>query len=215
MTAQLAFLHTAPSHVATFEHLRDELAPAIITRHYVDEQLLIDARAAGTITPVLTQTITTLLQEFADQGAQAVLCTCSTIGAAAEACAPPGLNVLRVDRPMAAQAVAIGSRILVAATLASTLGPTRALLQEEADRAERRVLIEDLLIEEAWVHFTSGDQQAYLETIAQALRNALASDVIVLAQASMAAAATRCPDLLVPILTSPRLGFLAIVQALE
>jgi hypothetical protein len=214
MPKQLVFLHTAPSHVATFERLRAELAPAINTRHHIDEQLLIDARAAGAITPALVQMITALLRGFADSGAQAVLCTCSTIGAAAEAAAPPGLTVLRVDRPMATHAVTIGHRILVAATLASTLGPTRELLQEEADRAGRQVRIEELLIEAAWAHFTAGDQQSYLETIAQALRNAPPTDVIVLAQASMAAATAHCPDLDVPILSSPRLGFLAMVEML-
>lgn len=215
MTNQLMFLHTAPSHIATFEQLRAELAPTLRAAHHVDEQLLADARAAGMVTPELTHTIGALLAEYAEQGVQAVLCTCSTIGAVAEAAAPPGMTVMRVDRPMAARAVTLGSRILVAATLASTLGPTRALVQEEAERAGRAVQIEELLIEGAWEHFVAGDQQAYLETIAAALQNAPASDVIVLAQASMAAAVADGPELLVPIISSPQLGFLAIAEALQ
>ena len=47
---------------------------------------------------------------------------------------PPaaGVPVLRVDRPMAAAAVAAGPRVVVLATVESTLGPTVALVEEEA-----------------------------------------------------------------------------------
>lgn len=67
------------------------------------------------------------VREAVDRGARAVLCTCSTIGGVAEAAgAGSGVAVLRVDRLMAAAAVAAGPRVVVLAALESTLGPTAA-----------------------------------------------------------------------------------------
>jgi hypothetical protein len=144
-----------------------------------------------------------------------VLCTCSTIGGCAEelgrtADAP----VLRVDRAMAERAIALGPRILVAAALASTLKPTRALLLDAAARAGKAVQLSELLCDAAWERFERGDQPGYLAAIAERLRAAAVSaDAIVLAQASMAGAADLCADLPIPILSSPRLGLEAALRA--
>jgi hypothetical protein len=122
--------------------------------------------------------------------------------------------VLRVDRAMAERAIALGPRILVAAALASTLGPTRALLLDAAERAGKTVRINELLCDSAWTHFEQGDHAGYLAAIAKCLHSAAgAVDVIVLAQASMADAAALCIDLNIPILSSPRLGLEAAIRA--
>jgi len=115
---------------------------------------------------------------------------------------------------MAEQAVAIGSRIIIAAALRSTLTPTRELILDAANRLGKAVTITEVVSEEAWAHFERGDHGAYLAMIAACLRQAApAGDVIVLAQASMAGAAACCPDIHVPILSSPRLGLEAAIQA--
>ena len=177
-------------------------------QHIVDESLLNDARAAG-ITPALAGRVR---ERIAEAGpAATVLCTCSTIGGCAEQA-----GALRVDRAMAERAVASGPRIILAATSASTLEPTRRLLEEVAAAAGRPVRIAELLCADAWAWFEAGDQPAYLAAIAAALRaNAAAGDVIVLTQASMAGAAALCPDLAVPILSSPRLGLEAALARLS
>ena len=59
----------------------------------------------------------------------------------------------------------------------------------------------------AWEKFEAGDWAGYYHTIAEALQaHADCGDVIVLAQASMAPAASLCPQMAIPILSSPRLG---------
>lgn len=127
----LALLHTSPAHVPVFDALRDEDAPDLELRHLVHEQLLSRARELGP--DAVTADVEAALAEAVAQGAGAVLCTCSTIGGIAEAAAAPlGIPVLRVDRPMAAAAVAQGDRIAVVATVASTLEPTADLIREEA-----------------------------------------------------------------------------------
>ena len=131
--------------------------------------------------------------DMADAGAPVVLCTCSTLGPAAESAADlTDAAVLRVDRPMIERALDQGPRIAVAATAPSTLGPTRDLL-ERAARARGLVLqARDILVADAWPLLQAGDTAAYVERIAAAIRERLGeADAVILAQASMAPAAER------------------------
>ena len=211
----IGFLHTAPGHVATFDALLHDADAALPARHAVDEMLLADARAAGTVTPAIARRVAAAVTGLVEQGAVVVVCTCSTIGAAAEATPrPPRVTVLRVDRPMAERAVGLGRRIAVVAALSSTLGPTVDLLRDVARRADRAIDIAEVVCADAWPHFERGDVAAYLAEVGRALaRAAAAGDVIVLAQASMAAAADGAAHLAVPVLSSPRLGVEAAVRA--
>jgi hypothetical protein len=102
----LALLHTSPVHVPVFDALRDETHPGLELRHVVDERLLERARAEGP--DAVAEDVAAVLRRAVAEGARAVLCTCSTIGAVAEA-ADVGVPVLRVDRPMAAAASAPAS----------------------------------------------------------------------------------------------------------
>jgi hypothetical protein len=208
MEKTLTFLHTSPVHIPTFDGLLAEIAPGIPVRHIVDESLLQEAREAGTILPQLRQRITDTILDAIAHDARVLLCTCSTIGGCAEEIGQQTTTpVLRVDRPMAEKAVTLGPRILVVATVASTLAPTKELIADAARRANKSVQLIEVLCELAWEKFAQGDQEGYLQEIANQLRHAAPSgDVIVLAQASMAQAAALCLDLSIPILSSPRLG---------
>jgi hypothetical protein len=215
MAKAIAFLHTSPVHIATFDRLLAEIDPSILARHMVDEDLLNAARAASTINPALEQRIAAAVRRAGGPDGAVVLCTCSTIGGSAEAAGTHTAHtVLRVDRPMAERAVALGRRILLAAALASTIGPTSELIHEAARRAGKQIELIELLCEPAWALFESGDHAGYAQAIAEALRAAAgAADVIVLAQASMAGASPLCADLGIPILSSPRLGLEAAIAA--
>lgn len=209
----LTFLHTSPGHIPTFDRLVAEYGSGIPVRHIVDETLLSDARATG-VTPQLQQRVASAVVSAAE-GAAVVVCTCSTIGSFAEnAGHAAGICVQRVDRAMAEAAVRVGRRIVVVAALESTLAPTRALLEEAANTANREITLIDTLCAEAWQHFERGDHAAYIAVIAQCLRAAASQgDVIVLAQASMADAAQLCGDLSIPVLSSPVLGVQAALVA--
>ncbi|MGK3990089.1 hypothetical protein WME99_44005 [Sorangium sp. So ce136] len=214
MMKTLTFLHTSPVHIATFDRLLAEMAPTIPAKHTVDEGLLRDARASG-LTPEVARRIEQAILSAVAGGSAVVLCTCSTIGGCAErAGQDAGHPVLRVDRAMAERAVAAGGRILVAATLASTIAPTRELVLEVAGRAGRAISVAEALFEDAWAHFERGDQAGYLQAIAAKLRGvAPSADAVVLAQASMADAVALCPDLPVPVFSSPRPGLEAAIRA--
>jgi hypothetical protein len=208
MTKTLTLLHTSPVHIATFDRLLAEIAPHIPVRHIVDEALLNEARAAGTITPELAQRVATIVRTAFDDGAALVVCTCSTIGGCAEGVGEAAERmVLRIDRAMAERAVALGTRIVVVAALATTFAPTRVLLLNVARHMGKPIEVIEVVSSTAWTAFEAGDQARYLREIAATLRQAATrGDVIVLAQVSMARAAELCPEISVPILASPRLG---------
>ncbi|MGW1721449.1 aspartate/glutamate racemase family protein [Streptomyces sp. NPDC002306] len=207
----LALLHTSPVHVPVFDALRDEAHPGLELRHFVDEGLLERARAAGP--DAVAADVRVVVDRAVADGARAVLCTCSTLGGVAEAyAAEAGVPVLRVDRPMAAAAVARGARVVVLAALESTLAPTAALIEEEARRAGRPVTVRTVLVDGAWARFEAGDGAAYVRRVAAVADEVTAADVIVLAQASMAPAQYLATTP-IPLLSSPRPGLTAAAEA--
>jgi hypothetical protein len=199
---RLGLLHTSPLHVATFDALVAEEAPGVEVVHVVREDLLAGAREHG------PEAVAGQVAEAArDLAADVVLCTCSTIGAVAERVDAP-VPVLRLDRPMAAAAVEAGGTVVVLAALESTLAPTLALLAEEADRAGTSPRIEASVVPGAWQRFEAGDVEGYLDLVRAALGQVRSARVVVLAQASMAAAADGA-TVDVPVLSSPRTGLRA------
>jgi hypothetical protein len=209
----LALLHTSHLHVPVFEALRDEYHPGLELRHLVDESLLSRARELGP--EAVADDVRTAVARAAADGAAAVLCTCSTIGAVAEeAASVTGVPVVRGDRPMAAAAVAAGERVVVLATVESTFAPTVELIEEEARRAGRPVTIRTLLVEGAWAHFEAGDTQGCARLVAAEADAVTDADAIVLAQGSMAPA-QHLVRTDVPVLSSPRPGLSAGARAAQ
>ncbi len=203
-----AFFHTAPALVETFNGLMAELAPDLETSHTLRPDLLSDALDAGALTDEIRRRAQEAIAAEAAGGATVLLCTCSTIGPGADDAARGApIPVLRVDRPMAEQAVRIGRRIKVAASLDTTLPPTMDLLAEVAREAGKEVALTPVVFEAARAKFVAGDTEGYVALVAEGLRDAATgADVIVLAQASMAPALAQCGDVGIPILTSPRSG---------
>jgi len=209
----LALLHTHKGHPAAFDALAARVAPGIPLRHVVKPGLLERATAEGGVSAELAAEIAAEVRAAA-AGAGALLVTCSTIGAAAEA-VDAGVPVIRVDRTMAAAAVRAGRRILVVACLATAAEPALDLIAEEARRAAVAVEPRVELFAGAWTRFLEGDMPRYLRAVADGTmlvrRDA---DVVVLAQASMAGAAALLQDLPVPVLSSPAAGLAAAAELL-
>lgn len=216
---RVCVLHTVAALPAVFDPLLREEAPGTRPYHLVDESLLADTVAYGP----LPRTVARLASHIATAetaGAQAVLVTCSSIGPAAESVRPlVGIPVFRVDAPMAARAVGIGPRIGVLATLSSTLDPTADLIQRQASAAGTAITLTTSTCAGAYQARVAGRLEEHDQLIAdEARRLAADNDVLVLAQASMAAAVGTAtggePDAVlgVPVLTSPRTGTAQLAQ---
>ena len=186
MTATIGFLHTSPVHVATFDSLVASAPRAVSSTHFVDEELLALARSIGPAHRLVVEGVVAALARLVDAGADVIVCTCSTIGGTAESAEGTHVPVLRVDRPMAADAVACGYRIAVIAALESTLAPTAELLREESVRVGRAPVIILMPCLSAWDRWESGQLDGYHRAIADHVASLDESfDVVVLAQASM------------------------------
>ena len=213
-------LHTVPALAARFDADLDAAAPGLRRLHVVDGWLLATAVASG-VTPEVEAAVLAHVRHLAAAGASAVLVTCSSVGEAAEAAAERvDVPVLRVDAPMAREAVARAAapgargRVAVLATLASTLGPTGRLVERAAADAGAAVRVEARVVDGAAAARESGDGDRADDLVARAVAEAAAgADAVVLAQASMAGAAARA-DAAVPVLTSPAGGLAALVGAL-
>lgn len=217
MPPSIAFLHTSPVHVATFTSLLERLRPGTVATHVVDEELLRLARDRGHDDPETVQRVQAAVLAAAASGATVIACTCSTVGAAAEATPSDGsFAAIRIDRAMADEAVRMGPAVLVVAALESTLAPTVELIRDSARRLNLSVTIECALAEGAWRHFEQGNMAAYLAAVQDAVRGAVPGpSVVVLAQASMAPAAANLRDIKVAVLSSPELGARAVLARAE
>jgi Asp/Glu/hydantoin racemase len=214
----LAFIHTVLSLPPTFSKLTDELAPNVATFHIVDESLLHVTRQIGHLTTQTKRRVLTYVESAQEAGADAVLVTCSSIGPAVDEARPfVPVPVLRVDEPMADEAVRTGERIGVLATLRTTLEPTADLVESRGRAAGKHVKVVKRLCEGAFDAVMAGDGARHDELVGRGLRELSEHvDVVVLAQASMARVADALPghDRPVPVLSSPRLGMLRVVQVL-
>ncbi len=210
----LAFLHTSPAHVETFGALVRELDRAVSVRHEVREDLLALAQA-GPSANAVESAVSAAIYGLAKEGARVVVCTCSTLGAVAEATCVEGCRVLRVDRAAAERAVRSGRRIVVVAALPTALDQTLALLERVASEAGVSPDVVRAPCPEAWPFFERGEPARYIDAVARAIESSTrAGDVVLLAQASMAAVTEVVHLTNVLVIASPRLGVEAALAAL-
>ncbi|MFZ5932379.1 MAG: aspartate/glutamate racemase family protein [Pseudomonadota bacterium] len=214
----IVFLHTSQVHIATFDALRDRFAPDLEIRHVVREDLLEQAVTQGGVTPAVEAATLAALSELATGDAQIIVCSCSTLGPVAESFdADAPIPVMRLDRPMADNAVMLGNHVAVCGAISTALASTMALLQSSARDMDRaNVTLTDHLFAGAWKFFQQGDMDAYHREVARGLRGAaLTADIIILAQASMHGAIAHCPEITIPIWSSPETGFRAALALID
>lgn len=214
--AKLVVFHPSPNLVDMVDGLLLKLAPSIPYENLIVPDLLDRAIRQGVSREIIEE-VATIVASVPLEPRPLIFCTCSTLGGHAERAGQKlGRSVIRIDRPMAEQAIKLGQKIGVAAALASTIAPTSDLLQEVADERQKPIEIGTILCDEAWAHKVRGDNAAYIAEVARCLeRVAKEFDVIVLAQGSMAPAKELLVHLQVPVLTSPDLGVERVVQMMS
>ena len=215
----IGFVHTVLGLPPTFADLAEELVPGADVFHIVDETLLGVTRKTGSLTPTTRRRVLGYVESAADAGADLVVVTCSSIGPAVDASHEfVDVPVLRIDEPMADEAVQLGSRIGVLATLSTTLQPTADLVARRAQAAGKDVEVVARVCDGAFDALASGDRDRHDELVRAGLRELIADvDVVVLAQASMARIVETLPEAerTVPILSSPRLGMQRVAELLR
>ena len=210
MTQTLGIIHTSPTLTPLFTRLCKAEMPEVQVFHMVDETLIKDTVRTGHLRRLTMRRLITQIESAVQAGADAVMVTCSSIG--------PGVAlaqqlfdtpIIRVDEAMAEQAVRLGTRIGVAATLRTTLEPTIALLRQKAEQAGRRIELVPSLCHGAFDAVLAGDTATHDRILSEALVTDMKDvDLVVLAQASMARVVHAMPPgmLRAPVMSSPELA---------
>lgn len=211
----LGLFHTGAAHVQAFEALVQAAEPGLATRHVVREDLLARAAAAGNVTDELVGAVQAEIQSLVAHGARVVLCTCSTLGSAAEATPTNGgATVLRVDRPLAEQVIDSGRRILVVTATPSAQRAALDLLRAVATERQAPLQLAELSCNSAWPQFLAGDHAGYARQVAELIEtHALPGDQVMLAQASMAPALPLIGRRDIDVSVSPSIGVRAALAA--
>ena len=203
----LGLIHTSATLVPVFQDLCSQHLPGVQVFNIVDDSLIKNVIKCGELRPDTARRAVNYAASAEAAGADFILYTCSSIGAAVETAA--GLSkvpVLRVDQPMVDKAVQTGEKIGVIATLPTTLAPTSDLVKRRAAAAGKEIELVSVLCEGAFDALMSGDAEKHDTMVADALKQLSAKvDVIVLAQASMARVVQTLKEdeRTVPILSSP------------
>jgi Asp/Glu/hydantoin racemase len=207
MAPLLVLVHTVPSLVQDFGERCAAMLPGVRVLHILDEPLLERIRRRGYVAPEDEDRLAGHIAEAEALGADAVLVTCSTVSVAVDAirnrCRVP---VVAIDAAMAAEAVREGERIGIVATNPTTLEPSSRLIEVAAAAMGRHVVVHPRLVEDALSALLSGDTVRHDRMVLTAVHEeAASSDVVVLAQASMARVlpALEAHPIGVPVLASP------------
>jgi Asp/Glu/hydantoin racemase len=203
----LGLIHTSATLVPVFQQLCKDLLPGVNVFNIVDDSLIKDVIKRGELTSLTARRVVDHVASAEAAGADHILVTCSSIGAAVETAATlTKVPVLRVDQPMADLAVKSGKKIGVVATLPTTLGPTSDLVKRRAAALGKEIELTSKLCEGAFDALMSGDAATHDAMVSAALKDLSTKvDVILLAQASMARVVEGLSDedKRVPIIASP------------
>ena len=216
---RVAFIHTSPAAIAPLMQFYGGAAPELEITNLLDDGLLrlLAAQNHGVARRRLAEMIRAARETY---DAELAMITCSSVPKEmAESLAGDfPLPVLKIDYPMAREAVRAGRRVGVAATFPPTLVPTCKLLNEAAAEAGVEIEIVQQVAPEAYTALLANDAATHdrllLEAVGQLEQRGVSA--IVLPQVSMA----RILPLVegrtkVPVLSSLHTSLAAVREALN
>ncbi|HYG82052.1 MAG TPA: hypothetical protein VD861_16760, partial [Pyrinomonadaceae bacterium] len=133
---KVALIHTSPAAIGPLMQFYTEAAPELEITNLLDDGLLrlLAAKEIATAEGRLAEMIRAAVETY---GAELAMITCSSVSKEMVERLAGGfaLPILKIDYPMARQAVRAGTKIGVAATFPPTLVPTTQLINEAAAEA--------------------------------------------------------------------------------
>jgi hypothetical protein len=184
----VAVIHTGPVTIMPVKEALLKALPEARVINLMDDSLLNDVLAAGQVTKAVAHRMLTYFLLAEGMGADVILNACSSVGETVDlAQSYVTTPILKVDAPMAEDAVRLGKVITVVATVPTTLDPTVRLVQRKANEAGKTVEIRQVVCEGAFETLLAGRADEHDAMVGQMiLQAARESDVVVLAQVSMA-----------------------------
>jgi Asp/Glu/hydantoin racemase len=215
---KLALIHTVDwfhmSVVNPFAKPWLENNPGVDIINICDDSLLADSLQVGEATPDVLRRIVQYAICAENAGADVVMCTCTTVNQAS-ALARKILNipVFNIDEPMAKQAVELGGKIGIIATVPTSAPATKRLLEIAAKEAGKNIEIYTVINEPAFKSLMNGDRDTHDRLVHEEIdKMAEKVDVIALGQVSLSQIKYKCSK---PILKVGESGFAEATRILS
>lgn len=207
MTTVVA-IYTGHGVVDALRALIKEYLPDVRLYNIIDDSLIQQVIQDGKVKESVALRLMQHFKMAVDLGADYILNTCSSVGEIASAARNIfETPILKIDEPMAKQAVQNFQKIAVLATLPTTLMPTINLVKSQAQILGKSVTVIDGLAKGAYEAGKAKNMEKFETLILEAaVRVAEQADCIVLAQGTMARMEEKLKEETgIPVLASPRL----------
>jgi Asp/Glu/hydantoin racemase len=216
---RVAFIHTSPAAIAPLMQFYTEAAPELEITNLLDDGILrlLAAQNHATARNRLANMIEAAIETYY---AELAMVTCSSVSKETieELDKTFSLPILKIDYPMARQAVRAGGKVGVAATFPPTLVPTSRLLNLAAMEAGVEIEIIREVNSAAYDALLANDTAKHDELLLALVEKLERQDVsaIVLAQVSMARILPKLHNRVnVPVLSSLQTSLEAVREYLE
>jgi Asp/Glu/hydantoin racemase len=217
MKIGLIYTSTTPELVEIVEkEVMGQLGSEAELISFQDPTILAEVRKDGYVTAAPAARLIGMYMKAVEQGADAILNLCSSVGEVADcvqdAARYLGVPIVRVDEEMCREAVRLGRKIAVMATLPTTLEPTKRTVLRVAREMGKHVEMIEVLVDGAF----GLDQEQFKVLMAEhAGKAAKEADVILFAQGSMAYCESYIADMNgKTVLSSPGFGAKSLKAAL-
>ncbi|MBS1155070.1 MAG: Asp/Glu racemase [Proteobacteria bacterium] len=214
---KVAIFHTSAATLSLFQSLTARIMPDVQIMHIIEDSMIRDVMKNGGPNTAVNARIAGYVQEAERAGCAMFMTACSSIGASVEQCQfLTSMPLMRVDEAMVEAAIEKGPRVAVLATVETTLRPTLEIIRRKARESGKQIDLRPHLMADAFTALLAGDHATHDRIVSAGLKEALAnSDVVVLAQASMARVMEGMETPAVPVLTSPESGVTRLRMRLD
>lgn len=218
MSKSIAIVQTSAVSSAELSALCAELMPDIQVKQIIDDSLIHEINANGGPTKAVKRRLYAYFQSAQSLGVCAILNQCSSVGQVVDEIQPfIDVPIVKIDQAMAEKAVDLGTSIGLIATVETTVGPSRYLIEQTARLKGKQIVVDLHLVEGAMMELIKNkDVEKHNAMVLSSIEAAAkANDVVVLAQGSMTVLLPLLTHIQKPVLSSPRLGVEALKRVVE
>ena len=218
MKVGIVYTATNPESVESINsEIRKKLGGNLEIINYQDSSILEEVCEHGYVTASATARLVSMFMQAINDGVDAMLSCCSSVGEVVDASQDlaryTGIPIVRIDEEMCREAVRLGKRIGILATIPTTLEPTKNTVLRVAREMNRQVILVDGFMEGAFGIEQDVFKKMICDKVAEIIDQV---DVILLAQGSMAYTEEILAErFLKPVLSSPQFGVASLAKALE
>ena len=210
---KVGVIHTSAVSLENLTSLFREILPEVEVVNIIDDSLLNEVKKNNGITASIISRMCTYVQKMDELNVDLILNQCSSVGEAFDIATKCSVTkALKIDWPMAEEAVSLGNEIAIIATVESTVKPSCNLVRKAAEVQGKDVVVKEYLVANALdVLMKEKNIEKHNQLVLEAINRAIEeNDVVVLAQGSMDALLPYLGDMQKPVLTSPRKAVLRI-----